>query len=111
MAIVTGSNVCEITSVPGEVIQKSLDGYAPPLGRPVPYIRDLSRAERDFGFSATPVEEWMQTTVDRYREHYMGHDSQGHSARNQEELVPGQASSSRSLKLKPAGDIGALTET
>ncbi len=84
MAIVTGSNVCEITSVPGEVIQKSLDGYAPPLGRPVPYIRDLSRAERDFGFSATPVEEWMQTTVDRYREHYMGHDSQGHSARNQE---------------------------
>ena len=39
-----------ITYAPSEVIDASLQNYAPPLCRPVPYIHDLSRAKQDFGF-------------------------------------------------------------
>ena len=76
----------EITLVPESIIQRQgrLPGYAPPLARAFPYIHDLSRAERDFGFETTPVEEWLQTTVDWYRDRYEGGDSHGYDRRQLE---------------------------
>ena len=79
-------HACAITYVPREVIQKQehLRTYAPPLARPLPYIHDLSKAERDFGFRTTPVEEWIQTTVDWYRGQYKGGVSEGYAHRAEE---------------------------
>jgi hypothetical protein len=68
--------------VPAEAIQVSIKDYAPPLCRPIPYIHDLSRAKRDFGFSTTPVEDWIQTTVDWYRDYYKGDDAKGYANRS-----------------------------
>ena len=73
-----------ITHAPAEVIASSLGTYAPPLCRAVPYIHDLSKAKRDFDFSTTPVEEWVQTTVDWYRDHYKGDDAKGYVNRSVE---------------------------
>lgn len=75
-----------IAFVPQEVISRhgTLREHSAPLSRPIPYIRDLSRAERDFGFTTTPVEDWVQTTVDWYREHPPGEDSNGYQHRSAE---------------------------
>ncbi len=73
----------EIAYVPAEIIERSgqLEGYAPPLARPVPSIYNLSKAERDFGFATTRVEEWVPSTVAWYRDRYRGDDSQGYAHR------------------------------
>jgi len=76
-----------VAFVPTEVIQKSLEGHAPPLSRPLAYIHDLSKAERDFGFTTTPVEQWIQTTVDWYRENRPGQDSAGYELRSDELML------------------------
>ena len=77
---------CTVTHVPMEVVhrQRALKDYAPPLSRPIPYIQDLSKAERDFGFTTTRVEDWVQTTVDWYGERYEGGDSKGYEYRSEE---------------------------
>ena len=77
---------CQIAYLPREVIRKQpgLQGYAPPLTRPLANIHDLSKAQRLFGIRATPVAEWVQTTVDWYRDSYRGEDSQGYQFRNDE---------------------------
>jgi 2'-hydroxyisoflavone reductase len=76
----------EIAYVSDEVIQRQerLEDHIPPLARPVPSIYNLSRAERDFGFSTTPVEEWVPTTVAWYHDQYQGDESQGYSHRTNE---------------------------
>jgi peptidoglycan/xylan/chitin deacetylase (PgdA/CDA1 family) len=70
---------CEITCAPREVIhrQESLKNYEAPLARPLPSIQDLSKAEHEFGLSTTPVEKWTRVTVDWYRDHYIGGNSDG----------------------------------
>jgi len=77
---------CAITYVPRDVIRKqdSLKSYAPPMSRPVNNIHDLAKAQQAFGIVTTPVEEWIQTTVDWYREHYQGEDSEGYRFRQDE---------------------------
>ena len=77
---------CRITYVPREVIRKQepLRSYAPPLTRPVPNIHDLSKAENAFGIKTTPVAEWIQTTVDWYRESHQSEDSEGYGSREEE---------------------------
>ena len=76
----------EIAYVPDEVIQRQegLEDYIPPPARPVPSVYNLFRAERDFGFSTTPMEEWVSTTVAWYRDQYHGDESQGYSHRVKE---------------------------
>ena len=73
-----------VAYVPQAVIDKTLKGHEPPLCRPIPYIQDLSKAERDFGYKTTPVAEWLQTTVDWYRDKYDGEDSAGYENRGAE---------------------------
>ena len=73
-----------VTYVPQAVIDKTLKEHAPPLSRAWPYIQDLSKAESDFGYKTTPVEEWIQTTVDWYRDKYKEGDSQGYEHRDAE---------------------------
>ena len=52
----------DFSYVPKAVLTRSLEGYAPPLCRPIPYVHDLSKAERDFGFRTTPLASWIQKT-------------------------------------------------
>jgi nucleoside-diphosphate-sugar epimerase len=75
-----------IAYVPQEVIhrQEGLESYSSPLTRSVPYVHDLAKAERDFGFRTTPVEEWIRTTVEWYRMHDRGTASQGYAHREHE---------------------------
>ena len=54
------------------------------MSRSVSYLYNLSKAEGDFGFNTTPVEEWIQTTVDWYREQYTGENSEGYEYREDE---------------------------
>ena len=77
---------CRIAYVPREVIAKSrtIANYAPPLSRPVHNIHDLGKAERAFGILSTPVEQWVQNTVDWYRENHGGDDSVGYHFRRDE---------------------------
>ena len=77
---------CEICYVPAEVIgrQAGLESYAPPLTRSIPYIHDLSKAEREFGFATTPAEQWIRTTVEWYRDSYSGEGSVGYAHREAE---------------------------
>ena len=70
--------------VPTKVIRKTLERYSPPLSRALPYIHDLSKAERDFGFKTTPVEEWIETTVHWYRDNQPENDSAGYKCRGDE---------------------------
>jgi nucleoside-diphosphate-sugar epimerase len=78
-----------ITYVPLEVIQRheGLDAYSSPLTRSIPYVHDLAKAERDFGFRTTPVAEWIRTTVEWYRTHDGGATSQGYDQREQELML------------------------
>lgn len=78
-----------IAYVPSKAIGSRgvLRDYAPPLCRPVPYVHDLSKAERDFGFRTTPVEEWVRRTVTWYRDEYRGGDSKGYEHRQAERKV------------------------
>lgn len=75
-----------VAYVPAEVIQKQepLKNHAAPLCRPLPYVHDLSKAEQGFGFRTTPVNEWIQKTVDWYRDHYKGDPSKGYEHRSDE---------------------------
>ena len=75
-----------IAWVPRAVIDadEALRGYLPPLCKDYPYVHDLSKAERDFGFTTTPVDAWMKKTVDWYRESYEGGDSAGYEHRGRE---------------------------
>ena len=73
-----------VSFVPSDVIQRHLEGYAPPLSRRLSYIHDLSKAERDFGFVTTPVTDWIQTTVDWYREQSGRENSKGYESRRDE---------------------------
>ncbi|MCZ6675818.1 MAG: NAD-dependent epimerase/dehydratase family protein [Candidatus Poribacteria bacterium] len=77
---------CKITYVPSEAVHKHerLKAYAPPLSREIPYIHNLSKAEREFGFRTTPVAKWIGTSVDWYRNHYEGGDSEGYEYREEE---------------------------
>jgi 2'-hydroxyisoflavone reductase len=79
-------NELQIAYVPPEIIAKNsrLRNYSPPLSRPVPNIHDLSKADQDIGIIATPVAEWVQTTVDWYRDSYQGPDSEGYWYRDEE---------------------------
>ena len=81
-----GGATGSIVRVPRDVIhrQSGLGEYAPPLSRSVPYLHDLSKAKRDFGFRTTPVAEWIQTTVDWYRENRPEEDSKGYGHRDKE---------------------------
>jgi 2'-hydroxyisoflavone reductase len=80
---------CQISYVPRDVIRKypGLNSYSPPLTRPAANIHDLSKAQSLFGISATPVKEWVQTTVDWYKDSYGGPDSEGYQFRNEELTV------------------------
>ena len=52
-----------VTFVPRAVIDKDASlkgGYEPPLLRRSPYIQDLGKAEREFGYKTTPVAEWIE---------------------------------------------------
>ena len=44
----------------------------------------ITRAERDFGLRTTPVDEWIGTTVDWYRQNPPEKDSAGYDRRPQE---------------------------
>jgi nucleoside-diphosphate-sugar epimerase len=65
---------CPRVYVPWEVIRRRepLREYSPPMTRPVPWVPDLSRAQRDFGLATTPVEQWIATAVQWYRTSYTG---------------------------------------
>ena len=54
------------------------------MSRPLPVLYDLSKAERELGFATTPVEEWVEATVDWYRNRYDGPDSPGYEHRDAE---------------------------
>ena len=73
-----------VTFVPQAVIDKSLKEHAPPLSKAFPYVQDLTKAESDFGYKTTPVEEWIQTTVEWYRDKYKEGDSDGYEHRDAE---------------------------
>ena len=77
---------CQISYVPREVIssRELLKSYSPPLSRPVSNIHDLSKAEQAFGIESTPVDQWVQTTVDWYRENRPREPSEGYTAREEE---------------------------
>lgn len=57
------------------------------VSRSFSYIPDVSKAERDFGFTTTPVEQWVQSTVDWYRQHYKGKDAAGYEHRGEELIL------------------------
>ena len=75
-----------IVYVPREVIRRheALQDYSPPLTRPVSNIHDLSNAENLLGIVSTPVEEWVESTVNWYREQYRGADSERYESRSAE---------------------------
>ena len=77
---------CSISYIPRQVIDRreGLSGYQPPMTRPHFNIHDLSKAQRDIGIVATPVEDWVPTTVNWYRTQYQGPDSGGYQYRQQE---------------------------
>ena len=83
---------CQITYVPSKVIhsREPLKSYSPPLSRPVSNIHDLSKAEQAFGIESTPVEQWVQATVDWYRENQPGESSVGYAAREDEVALAAQ---------------------
>ncbi len=76
----------KITYVPREVLNKheSLREYEAVMTRAATQIPDLSKSERDFGLTVTPLEKWIQITVDWYRTQYHGPDSKGYAHRKEE---------------------------
>ena len=77
---------CHISYVPREVIRssKTLSEYSPPLSRPVSNIHDLSKSQAAFGILSTPVEQWVKTTVDWYRDNPRKKNSAGYEFRREE---------------------------
>ena len=75
-----------MTYVPREIIhrQEPLKDYSPPLTRSIPYVHNLEKAEHEFGFQTTPVKDWIQLTVDWYRDNYEGGNSKGYEYRQEE---------------------------
>ena len=89
IVIDAGASGSVLTFIPLEVIRKgapTLYAYLKRqrLNRSYPYIPDVSKAERDFGFTTTPLEQWVRSTVDWYRQHYQGEDSVGYQHRSEE---------------------------
>ncbi len=78
-----------LTFLPLEVILKheglrKNERWFSRLGRPFPYIQDLSKADEDFGFTTTPLETWVRSTVEWYMHKYEGEDSYGYEYRSAE---------------------------
>ena len=51
------------------------------IARPFPYLPDVSKADEDFGFTTTPLETWVRSTVEWYMNEYEGEDSAGYEYR------------------------------
>ena len=78
-----------LTFVPLEVILNHEDlrkseRWFSRLGRYFPSIPDISKAEQDFGFTTTPLETWVRSTVEWYMHEYEGEDSAGYEYRSAE---------------------------
>ena len=75
--------------IPLEFIQrqKGLEDYFERLSRDYPCVHDLTKAELDFGFTTTPVEQWVRSTVHWYRDCYEGEDAAGYEQRDAEIAV------------------------
>ena len=93
-----------LTLIPLEFIhrQEGLENYAERLSRDFPCIHDLTKAEHDFGFTTTPVEQWVQSTVHWYRDSYEGEDAAGYEHRDAEIAVAAKWSEAHS-KLVSGG--------
>ena len=48
------------------------------------YVQPARPVENAFGIKTTPVAEWIQTTVDWYRESHQSEDSEGYGSREEE---------------------------
>ena len=89
MVIDAAGSESVLTFIPLDVIRKgapTLYSYSEGarLNRSYPYIPDVSKAERDFGFTTTPVEQWVRSIVNWYRQYYKGEDSVGYEHRSEE---------------------------
>ena len=89
MAMDAARSESGLVLVPLRIIQQ----YAPALhayairervNRSWPYVPDLSRAERDFGFTTTPVEQWVRSTIEWYKENPESGNSVGYEERSKE---------------------------
>ena len=60
------------------------DKYFPPLLRKYPYIHDLSKADKDFNFKTTNVEDWLTKTADYYLNLSDVNNSKGYENRDLE---------------------------
>jgi nucleoside-diphosphate-sugar epimerase len=68
-----------LVPVPREIFD--LAGCKSIFSKPELYIEDITRAEQDFGLGTTPVDQWVETTVDWYRANPPGKDSAGYERR------------------------------
>lgn len=55
-----------------------------PFSRPPNYVMSIEKARRDFRLHSTPLEEWVGTTVEWYREHHDGSHSFSYESREEE---------------------------
>ncbi|MBI3972107.1 MAG: NAD-dependent epimerase/dehydratase family protein [Chloroflexi bacterium] len=73
-----------VVYVPKAALERLLPTSMHWFSRNTPYIQDLRKSRRAFGFTTTPLFEWVGKTVNWYRESYHGGDSKGYDRRAQE---------------------------
>jgi len=74
----------DLVYVPRAVIERELDDSVPYFPRSTPYLQDLGKSETDFGFTTTPLDDWLATTIAWYRDEYAGPASRGYARRTDE---------------------------
>jgi nucleoside-diphosphate-sugar epimerase len=74
----------DIVSIPAELLQQSGFVYSEPWTHTGTFILDTSHARRDLDYQSTPVETWMATTTEWYREQGEWENSLDDSARQAE---------------------------
>ena len=74
----------DIVSIPADVLQQSRFNYDEPWTYLGTLTLDLSKAREDLGFESTPVETWLASTAQWYREQGYKSDSSDYSNRQAE---------------------------
>jgi nucleoside-diphosphate-sugar epimerase len=74
----------QIVNVPADVLSTGGLQYPEPYALMTNFIPDISKAQREIGYTATPFATWLAGTVRWYRDSFRGKDSVGYEKREKE---------------------------
>ncbi|MFC2166227.1 NAD-dependent epimerase/dehydratase family protein, partial [Acidobacteriota bacterium] len=78
-------NSVELVDIPSDLLEKaSLGTLFSPLFHRRPFVLDVHKAEKDLGFTSTPIRSWIEKTILWFQSEYKGEPPEDYKKRHKE---------------------------